>query len=496
MRPPHFKSFYTPDSPKELPLGEQLFLADWPLLKRTILEALGADQWPKNLLSVHGRTGGDGRVLTHKIETEGADVGVMDLKTLRDNIPHGDRLRDELLRLLQTMKKTGPEDRSYANNKKRAAQARHLFHVFDSIFHRHEEGSLLFIVTAKEIPDILDSVKTLEEKYLVPCVVLVVDPPHLWEKFIREAPDICFLEMERRIGHELISPESRQWAKNHILDLLAPLAHYAVPNNGLVRAMRKQIEPASDIAIERDVLNIVQPRTREDEKPYEKWRASQSEREEHWKQYPPRERAEAARIIEAYIRPREGEIEQFERLPEVYGEIILRLVALDPDCLPPTCVARAKNFFQESIDSSLNELEKSMQTGAPEPPRLRKVLMLKADNLLLQPSVNDVFGRLLDFRARTCVEAWEKYPEARSSFFKEETLLRIERAAQVGCDVSDYRQRLEAYPEILEARKTQEAVSMGTTLLELNKAITSRILDDDMEGALELLEEKDDLLSS
>ncbi len=488
---PERKPIKKSESPKEKPIGKPLPLIEWPKLKEKLLQKLGLEQWPNEVISAYGIAEG-GDEVTNKIEREAKSVHRISLLEMSRNTKDTESLTAKLGVLRRRLNTATPETGKTLT--RMINKTERLAHSLNALFFEGQEGLVLLSVTTEEVEQAIGIFQELPKDRLK-CAILVSDPPHLWEEMTRKHPDIPFLEAESRKGGELISQEQREAAKEHLLDLLAPLGAYGVPDNGLIRAVRRLAEPSADIAIERDAMRAMSQMSTDSEA-HERWSATQTAREERWRQHSPSQKAKIAELIESYLRPIEGAPEELSRLPEIYSETVLRLIALDTDCLPAAVLAQARNIFESKIYPMLTQVETAEREGHEAPAGLRRVLFRKADQVLLHPLVNGTLKPLLEFRARTCVEAFAKMPEIHPEFL-EQAYLRVERASQAGCDVTTYETILESARTSLIPKVKEEEVgiiSQEETFAGIEKDLLEAALAGDREKIAASLAARETLL--
>lgn len=405
-------------------------LVNWGKLRSQILEAFSMETWPDTVLSVINGTEGELEVV-RALEQENLTFGNISLEDFGYFLEEGPSVyrtaRQAELDYLRKKLAEQQRDSMLQYTKKSIFRGEQELFLLETLFESHKPGLILFHATSKTLPGMLKIAKQLPPNIFY--TFIVSDPPHTWESFAKTHPAVPFFELEDRVGIEMRSESTRQAAVEKVIDYVATRLPLGPVPNPLIRALRKELIPSSDIGIERDV--IAQLMTT-DHTAFNHLVATQSERETRWKQLPLIEREKSAAILEAYARPIDGNT-SYAHAPETHAEIVLRLFALDPHCLPESIVQNAKKTLHTFLRGLLEELAHSSEEN--ETPTLRSYLVRLADRAIISASTNDVFREVVAFRAHAAVENFLFASTARSKSLLREILRYLKRAIDFGNDM-------------------------------------------------------------
>lgn len=473
-------------TPMEKP-PEPVTLLAWDDLRRRIIDALGIDKWPQNVLEVCSNAEGAQEV-EQALRQEVAMFESILLEDFLQNLESTSRLR-HWLAYLEKKQTDSTSEQAIIGTERLVAVANKRLRLLEKLLHERQTGLVLFVVRSEELSEVLEVIEKMSGRNLR-FVMLLSDPPHTWNDIAEQNPAIPFLELEHRKGIEMVSKEARIKSRERILNLLSPCFELGLIPNDLVRAVRKLAEPSSDIAIEREVIKKIRTT---DHAEYKTLLASRGEREERWKRLSSTQKQQIAHLVDVYTGPRSDGRAQYEYRPEIHAEAVLRLAVLDSDCLPEGTVFNAKRFFSEYFArhvQAANEAEAASQSTA-----LQAGLCAVADRALLSPLVYDAYRPLLEYRARVAVEAvlWPR--DGRTSVLVSEAYVCLARARQAGCDISRYETQLNAInTRLLTKALPVKEPSPEERLRDLDETILDAMLLHKPGVASQLLAEKDELL--
>ncbi len=419
----------------KIALVEHPSLINWERLEKKILRSFGTEErWPEHVL-----------VVTSEFNVEGyEEVEAEAAKSSKNSV--GMRLRDFLLykhglpALIQDLKEEhdaihDPSETPDPIMTSILEDIQRRITFFESTAIEPSHG-VVFVVTAKEIPECMRAMAELEQITPYKFAVLVSDPPHLWKEVYPPSSNCELIELEDREipGIEIIGDAPRRKSVEKILDTLAPLVAVQIPliTDPLIRSLRQELFPETDVGIERATIKELHT-TGETRRHLAD---SASEREARWKVFEPEKRQKSAERIEFFLRPKTS---SDECPPLTHAQIVLRLATLDPDCLPVDTIAAAKNMFSSEAQRLVGNLHRA--SDKPASTITDTVVLRIAKSLLLDPRFNDAYAPLLGYAAEAAVDRLSEEADL-SKNPVEEAERRIKRAKEAGYDTSALEKRL------------------------------------------------------
>lgn len=467
---------------EKLASGELLPLIDWEKLKPRLFAALGIDAWPDRVLETFHEADPGGELDSHLRAERIHLFEAVNWQDFQMNTDNADERREWLASVKEPPEGELPDEEWIL-------AAERQVELFAGMIERGEPGLVLFVVKATDLPKVQVALATLPPT-AAKAAILVCDPPHRWRHLVEADADIPCIELEDRRGIEMVSPEARERAKQRLLDILSPRFGLGPIPKGLVRALRKALIPSADIGLERELIDLLYT---PDKKVYRSLIATQGERERRWLELPPSVRETTAALLEAYLRPIEGDRHGDGRYQEPHDETVLRLAVLDPGCLPQPVVEEAKQSLRTYLQAYIDDIERD--PASHQAVANRYVLSAFTDRVLLDPEVNETYQPVLAFCARIAVDGFLSVAEARTKSLFRAVQERLERAKEAGCDVSEEEERLEA----VDTRLLPEAVpaplpSLDQRLQALDQRVLVAALSGDIKEVADCLRRKHELL--
>ncbi len=434
--------------------GENIPLGDWRALRQEILERFRLRELPPRMLTVdtHLAEGldelirrdspqlasfGSGEYIPDSFPQEAKRL-LMRQEEEDSESPIQRRQRDFIGRLQDT-----EQDREDALARGKDAWAarldmaldhtHHEFAVFESLFRANKDGMVLVVGYPRDLKRTLGAIPwECYPNISVACIVLAA-PRHL-AKLEEAYPDVEFFSCETPTEGKGPGKETDPIMREGILKLLSPCLSLGAPySDHLIRATRKWFYPSADAQLEKEIIDALRTTS------IPLWREMRAEaigRLRAWRTLPPEQRKLAAEIITQYTRPHrtwEG------NYPEAWLQVGVRLVALDPDCLPE----ETGRMFVQELSALLHKTIQKAEEATNDLERRESwdFLQKAAELFIFAPEVNHAYQETLAFIARRNLALLEASGQRASEDRRRSLEVDILRAERCGADTSELWQR-------------------------------------------------------